>query len=488
MTISDVEYLTGMVRANIRFYEEQGLISPERGSNGYRDYSKSDIEILKRIKLLRTLHMSLDDIKLLSTGEKELDKALEEHLKKLEADKKSLENSERVCKAMHDDGAKWESFDAQKYLDKLAEVFELPIEELETDTLPLATCPIRRYIAKQFDMFFYTVLWVFVLYQFGVFIWNCNGPLILFHIFIMPVILMHFLEPAFLALFGTTPGKAILGLHITNNTGQRLTYSEGFARTLERSIRGNGVWPPVNALYAQYQCFKACEEGETLEWEYDSRITLRGEETWRSISMAIASVLLTVALVILLIPTAVRLDRAGEVTVSEFARNYNELAGYHYGTMYMMSEGGRWSKSMFADQLPPETHVDGYEYPPYQFELVENENSGLFASDKVITIQSVSFTIEQEGIAMPASYLDDMKYAIEAFVREHKDYKKNAKELEKILNSLPEYENFEFEILGVKVSCTIEHSGYRHLKHNNALFRDGDAETYYKVQFFMTKN
>ena len=487
MTISDVEYLTGMVRANIRYYEEQGLISPERGSNGYRDYSKNDIEILKRIKLLRTLHMSLEDIKLLNSGEKELGEALSEHLRKLEEDKKSLESSERVCKAMRDDGVSWESFDAQKYLDKLAKVFELPVEELETDTLPLATCPIRRYIAKQFDMFFYTVLWVLVLYQFGVYMWKCSGAVIIFHIFIVPVIMMHLLEPAFLALFGTTPGKAILGLHITNNTGQKLTWSEGFVRVLERSIRGNGVWPPVNALYAQYQCFKACEEGETLEWEYDSRITLRGEETWRSVSMAIASVLLTVALVILLIPTSARLDRAGEVTVSQFARNYNELAGYGNDTMYMMNEGGSWSKSVIADLLPPETHVDGYEYPQYQFELVENENSGLFASDKVVTIQGVSFTIEQEGIAMPASYLNDMKYAIEAFVSEQKDYKKKAEELATVLDSLPEYESFELEISGVKVSCTIEHSGYRHLKRNNALLRDGDADTYYLVKFSMTK-
>ena len=63
MTIKDIETLSGMTRANIRFYESEGLLSPERRANGYRDYSNYELEILKRIKLLRTLHISLEEIK-----------------------------------------------------------------------------------------------------------------------------------------------------------------------------------------------------------------------------------------------------------------------------------------------------------------------------------------------------------------------------------------------------------------------------------------
>ena len=77
MTIIEVESRTGMTRANIRFYEAEGLLSPARGANGYRDYSQEDIEILRRIKLLRTLRMPLEEIKELHRGEKELSAALE---------------------------------------------------------------------------------------------------------------------------------------------------------------------------------------------------------------------------------------------------------------------------------------------------------------------------------------------------------------------------------------------------------------------------
>ena len=36
MTIKEIEQLSKMTRANIRFYEVQGLISPRRNENGYR--------------------------------------------------------------------------------------------------------------------------------------------------------------------------------------------------------------------------------------------------------------------------------------------------------------------------------------------------------------------------------------------------------------------------------------------------------------------
>lgn len=55
MKINEVEALVGIPKKNIRFYESEGLLKPERSSNGYRDYSEEEAEILRRIKLLRKL-------------------------------------------------------------------------------------------------------------------------------------------------------------------------------------------------------------------------------------------------------------------------------------------------------------------------------------------------------------------------------------------------------------------------------------------------
>ena len=76
MNIKEVERLSGMSRANIRFYEEKGLLAPARRENGYRDYSPQDVETLLRIRLLRSLQMPLEEIHALQTGEKTLDAAL----------------------------------------------------------------------------------------------------------------------------------------------------------------------------------------------------------------------------------------------------------------------------------------------------------------------------------------------------------------------------------------------------------------------------
>ena len=45
MTIKEIEDRTGLPRANIRFYESQGLIAPSRGENGYRDYPRRTVRL-----------------------------------------------------------------------------------------------------------------------------------------------------------------------------------------------------------------------------------------------------------------------------------------------------------------------------------------------------------------------------------------------------------------------------------------------------------
>ena len=56
MKINEVEALVGITKKNIRFYEEQGLLSPRRNSeNGYRDYGQEEVDTLRQIKLLRKI-------------------------------------------------------------------------------------------------------------------------------------------------------------------------------------------------------------------------------------------------------------------------------------------------------------------------------------------------------------------------------------------------------------------------------------------------
>ena len=98
MTIKDVEKLVGITKSNIRYYENEGLISPKRNdTNNYRDYSEQDVEQLERIKVLRVLGVPISDIRELKDEKVTLDHVMANRLKLLEEEEKDLEAIKRVC-------------------------------------------------------------------------------------------------------------------------------------------------------------------------------------------------------------------------------------------------------------------------------------------------------------------------------------------------------------------------------------------------------
>ena len=76
MKIQELECRTGLERPSIRFYEKEGLLTPVRLENGYREYSEADVELLKKIKLLRQLGMSVEKIRALQQGSEDLSAAI----------------------------------------------------------------------------------------------------------------------------------------------------------------------------------------------------------------------------------------------------------------------------------------------------------------------------------------------------------------------------------------------------------------------------
>ena len=90
MTIKEIEERCAMDRANIRFYEREGLLSPERLANGYRDYTEKDAETLLRIKLLRSLRVPIEDIRAVQSGAQTLDAVLSDQLRMLETERENI--------------------------------------------------------------------------------------------------------------------------------------------------------------------------------------------------------------------------------------------------------------------------------------------------------------------------------------------------------------------------------------------------------------
>lgn len=61
MNIGEAAVRSGLPAKTIRYYEEIGLIRPERAANGYRDYSDADIHRLAFLQRARALGFTIDD-------------------------------------------------------------------------------------------------------------------------------------------------------------------------------------------------------------------------------------------------------------------------------------------------------------------------------------------------------------------------------------------------------------------------------------------
>ena len=60
MNIKEVEKVTGLTKANIRFYEEEGLVCPKRNEqNNYRIYTEVEIKRLQEVKKFRRSRRSM---------------------------------------------------------------------------------------------------------------------------------------------------------------------------------------------------------------------------------------------------------------------------------------------------------------------------------------------------------------------------------------------------------------------------------------------
>ena len=101
MKINEVEALVGITKKNIRFYEEQGLLSPRRNSeNGYRDYGQEEVDTLRQIKLLRKLGVPLEEIRRMQAGRITVADGMRRHLVTLEREQRSLEQSMELCRCL----------------------------------------------------------------------------------------------------------------------------------------------------------------------------------------------------------------------------------------------------------------------------------------------------------------------------------------------------------------------------------------------------
>ena len=344
MNIKEIEERSGLTRANIRYYEQEGLLAPARRENKYRDYSEEDLETLLRIALLRNLGFSLDEIRRLQSGELELAAAMRERSAALESEGQRLLAARNVCDAISREVTSYSALRPEDYLNG----FEPDAAAKQRDVAE--PHPLRRYLARAIDLTIVGLMVSFV--QFVLLHHNLvnisKGENVLCGLAGWGLLVL--IEPLLLARFGTTAGKWCMGITVTRPDGERLSYGEALERTAAVWLYGAGLGISIVELVCNYRSYRRYMNGEELAWESGSVERFDERGTGRMVLLYAAITALSLALTLAMGLSAALPPNRGDLTVAEFAENVNFYRDFFdYGERWSLDENGEWAENQYEN-------------------------------------------------------------------------------------------------------------------------------------------
>ena len=364
MTIKEIETLSGLPRANIRYYEAEGLITPRRAENGYRDYSQADADTLLRIKLLRALGLTIEQLKTLACGEAALDAVLAERLQAMQQEQHALGRAEQVAEQLRQAKVDYQTLDAERYLAELENGMPAALQQ---DVQPKQHMLWQRFFARYLDVTLYHAFWVTLLPLLGYNLFrNRNGGAMLVQV--LSLLTMFFLEPLLLHIFAATPGKWLFGLRVTDGDGGKLTYEAALNRTAFVFWYGIRLDLPVLRLVRLYKCAEDEQAGKALPWEADSEQTVCDRHGWRFAAAALLAIAVMAGAVLgVLLPIGT--VHRGDLTVAQFAENYNAIQRQLGFEGIELDASGCWkAESVFETSGGTMTYMFRDRYPQFEYE------------------------------------------------------------------------------------------------------------------------
>jgi len=118
--VGEVEHIVGLSKKSIRFYEQNGLLTPKRNdTNDYRIYTKEDIEKLKKIKFLRDLGVPIRELRLLNENKISLKNCLEDRLAKIEREQEKYETIKSMCRQIIESECDFVKIEIETHFEKM---------------------------------------------------------------------------------------------------------------------------------------------------------------------------------------------------------------------------------------------------------------------------------------------------------------------------------------------------------------------------------
>lgn len=474
MTLKEMATRSGLSRSSIQFYQSQGLLQPE----SRKDYSEQDLAALLRVHLLRSLGISLEEIKALHVGAYQLPDVLKRLLEKLGEDQAP---SKAICQELLEAGVDYTTLNGALYLRRLEQA--APPAAIREEPGARVQAPWRRFFARNLDLALCTALWQAPLILFGANMALFGQGLILSYVSMMvSLLVMVAVEPLFLSRLGTTPGKAILGLRVTDPSGQRLTYRGAAARTGMVIARGMGFEIPIYNLVRYFKSCAACGRGETLPWEEDSVLTLRTNKDPLRVLGLIAAYCGVVALVVVATLVGRLPDNRGDLTVAQFCENYNQMVRYYSSSTARLNPDGSWVEA-------PQTNDEGYtpENTIRLEDLFQSAPPQLTFTEEDGVMTGMQMTIsEASSEPFLATGQEEMLLSIYAFVMAQDSYTVFSDDLSHLSASIAEhaFTSFDETLFGVRLTCQVDLEGYVASPETGVLFPETETEEGYVCLVF----
>ena len=341
MQIQTIEEKTGLDRATIRYYEKEGLIQPQRLQNGYRDYSQDQLNDLMKIKLLRQLGLSLDTIQCLIEGKDNLHSILENQLVLLNAHMNQIESAEMICKMIIQDNVTYQTLEPNKYIGAMNKQHpnNKIIEPHKNDYVHPESHPFRRFLGRYLDQILTSaVLMILVITVLRV---RPFGQMHNTLLSVAALFLMMPLNALFLCLFGTTPGKYAVGIHLKDLDGRNMSFFSALKREWDVFRYGSGFNLPIYSWIRLFKSYRIHSQGQELEWDYDNDIVYTQCGTGKII-YGISIVLICFATIFYCaFDSQYPKYRNDEITVAQFSNNLNDYAAQS-NSIIRLSPEGEW--------------------------------------------------------------------------------------------------------------------------------------------------
>ncbi|MBR5474693.1 MAG: MerR family transcriptional regulator [Lachnospiraceae bacterium] len=473
MNIQEMEQATKLTRANIRYYEKEGLLNPEREGNGYRNYSEKDRDTLLKIKLLRELGVSLAEIRDLQAGKVDLYRVMEIRMNRTDAEMQHLVNAKELCEKICMMRVRYEELNAETYL---VEWEQQATGTIEKDRLTGDVKPWHRYFARLLDLNVYGFLFLCVRTFFlkwyptaGVTTMD-SYALFLTGDILLATVAVLLIEPVLLSRFKTTLGKWLFGIRVQREDGKCMTYREALERTWLVWRKGMGLGIPLYSLARMWESRQFYEENGYVEWDKGIAHSFQKRKQGFLIVGYVAVIVVLTMMEGRVEEYAKLPKHRGEITLAEFADNVNGYKEY-YATLTTLPSIARTEAGL--DQYGNWVRVKQI----FGVTVKVGKDQMKYINDEGVLLPSLTYQVSESGV------LTQVRMECDWFTYENSDF----------YDYYPFVNVVAVAYLGAQTDVTVRSGGINQVLSSFTFNKDcsfmiGDVEVVYDYEESITKN